>query len=338
MRSANTARHAFRTIFEFLRSELRIATPTVADFTLAGQEAFMRWCAKRQPPLSAKTISTYLIYFSAAVRFCAKPHMVRNARGETLESRLLASAPHVETNEQRISKVTGLPTSKPRDYIPSDEEMARMLDGIEDPHIRRYCIMALNLWARPEAILELRVAEQVDFDRGLVHLNPQGRRQNNKVRPTIRLTENLKGWLLYWNVNAPVSKWLRDGRSMIISRVDNRSLKRAAERAGLENAELWNRYTLRHYMATRIRSVPGIEVSREQRAEWMGHADPDHRTTQRWYESLDEDHLQDACRATDAIMARLNGLCRRPLIAPAVERKLRIVDNADSRHVKRNSA
>jgi hypothetical protein len=63
-------------------------------------------------------------------------------------------------------------------------------------------------------------------------------------------------------------------------------------------------------MATRIRRVPGIEVPREQRAEWMGHVDQADRTTEAWYERLDEDHLVEAARATDAVVDRLSALMR----------------------------
>ena len=39
----------------------------------------------------------------------------------------------------------------------------------------RCAIMSLNTWARPDAVLELSVKAQVNFQRGLVNLNPRGR-------------------------------------------------------------------------------------------------------------------------------------------------------------------
>jgi hypothetical protein len=71
--------------------------------------------------------------------------------------------------------------------------------------------MALNTWARPEAICELSVLRQVDFNLRIVDLNPPGRIQNKKVRPKIRLTDNLRGWLLYWNLNRPITYFSRAG-------------------------------------------------------------------------------------------------------------------------------
>lgn len=329
MRSHEVAELAFRHIGRFLSEQQIDGAPKVADFGLARQEQFMRWCAT-VGDMSPKSISTYLTYYRAALRFASKPRMVLDGRGGHREAQFLETAPYVKTSEPEIAKIVGRPVSKPREYVPDEREMARVLDEITAPHMRRYVIMALNTWARPEAITELRVGAQVDFERGLVHLNPAGRRQNNKVRPTIRLTDNLRAWLQYWNADAPICKWTNDDRCIIIRKIDNRSLKDAAERAKVSNADLWNRYVFRHFMATKIRSVPGIEVSREQRAEWMGHADPDHRTTQRWYESMDPDHLLNAARATDAILSRLNGFCMRSLVAPTVVpgTRIRIVENA----------
>lgn len=327
IRSCDAADRAFHLILKFIRSQ-KEGAPKVGDFTLAAQESFMRWAAATG--LTAKSIASYLLYYRAAVRFGAKPRMIHDGRGAEREARLYELAPYVEASEKAVARVVGGTMSRPRSFVPSEADLAKMLDAIVEPHVRRYCIMALNLWARPEAITELRVKAQVDFERGLVHLNPPDRRQNNKVRPTVRLTDNLRGWLIYWNVDAPICRTTRDGRDVIVRKIDNRSLKRAAERAGLPDADLYTRYVFRHFMATKVRAVAGIPVSREQRAEWMGHADPDHRTTQLWYESMDPDHLLDACRATDAIMLRLHHLCARGLVAPTVRAgtRLQLVENA----------
>lgn len=328
IRSGNVALQAFNLVDEFFDKQPVDGAPKVRDFEIEHQILFMKWCAAAKG-LKAKSISTYLLYIKAALRFCARPHMITDGRGGHRKAHLLASAPFVECAEKVVAKTTGQTMSKPRDFVPTDVDLARVLDEIGEPSTRRYCIMALNTWARPEAITELRVSKQVDFERGLVHLNAPGRAQNNKVRPTIRLSFNLRAWLIYWNADAPICKWTKDGRNIIVKRVDNRTLKDAAIRAGVPDAERYNRYVFRHYMATRVRRA-SIEVPREQRSEWLGHVDPDHRTTERWYESMDEDHLLEAARATDEIVERLDGLMRRwRLVAPAVQAgtRLMIVEN-----------
>jgi hypothetical protein len=309
IRSLNAAKRAFKLVRQYLLSALASRDPVVADFDIARQEGFMLW-ARDKHGLGGKTISTYLSTIKAALRFCAKPRLVRDSLGQERVAQILATAPYINDNEAEIATKTNLPRSAPRDDIPTDAEMAAFIAAAHEEHIFRFVIMALNTWARPEAVVQLGVRHQVDFQRGLVHLNQPGRVQNKKIRPTIRLTDNLRGWLLHWNIDRPV---LRKGQA--VARVDNRTLAKVAKAAGLSGKV--TKYTFRHYMATRIRSVDGITVSREERATWMGHTDPHHRTTEAWYESMDADYLVSAMRATDAILTRLQTLCaRRALFAP----------------------
>jgi len=233
---------------------------------------------------------------------------------------MLSEAPYVSDSEAEVAKVTGLARSKPREWIPKDAELAATIDQLaSDDPVRaaqleatfRYVIMALNTMARPEANTELSVRAQVRFESGLVDLNPPGRPQNKKVRPIIRLTDNLAGWLAYWNLDHPIVS-----HGKIVKAVSNRTLQKAAKRAGVADWQKFNRYTLRHYMATRVRRVPGVVVAREERAAWMGHTDPEHRTTEHWYESMDADYLVNVRQAIDAIMLHLDTLTRCSLTAP----------------------
>jgi hypothetical protein len=279
--------HAARLLtWAFMHSVARSAgiegAPKVGHFTLARQQVFMRWLRDKHGH-SCKTIATYLTYIKAAMRFAAKPRVIKDAKGIEREVLLLGSAPYIEDGEKAISKVTQLPPSKPRDFIPTDAQLAAMLDALPETEEHeaafRYTIMALNTWARPEAITELSVTTQIDFTLGLIHLNPPGRIQNKKLRPTIRLTDNLRAWLLYWNLDRPiVGKRL----GLPVKAISARTPKKAAERAAIDPARV-NRYMLRHFMATRAKRVPGVPVSREERAVWLGHLDPAHKTTQGWY-------------------------------------------------------
>ena len=311
IRSVNAAKRAFVLLNEYLRSAETGEAPKVGDLTLARQHGFMVWCRDKHA-LSAKTISTYLSTIKAAVRFAAKPRLVRDARGREREAKVLSIVPYINDSEEDVTKVTGLVRSKPRAWIPTDGELAAVIsqcDGDDLEHVFRYLIIALNTWARPEAICQLSVKTQVNFERGTIDMNPPGRVQNKKVRPLIRLTDNLRGWLLHWDLDYPI---LYKGKAA--RKIDNRTLAKAAKRSGI--TEAFTRYTLRHYMATRVRSVDAIQVSREERAAWMGHVDPHHRTTEAWYESQDPDYLVSAARATDAIMVRLDQLSRKTLFSP----------------------
>jgi integrase len=137
-----------------------------------------------------------------------------------------------------------------------------------------------------------------------------GRAQNKKVRPIIRLTDTLRAWLIRWDRAYPI----HDAHGTPIAAIDNRTIQKAAKRAGIVQWQKFTRYTFRHYMATRIRRIDGVRVSSEERARWMGHIDPNFRTTQKWYESFDPNYLASAAQATDALMTMLNKKTKRKLV------------------------
>jgi hypothetical protein len=330
IRSKNAAERAFALVLRYLKTVAELTSPKVSDFSLARQEAFMKWC-RDEHELSAKSIGTYMAMIRAGMEYCAKPRVITDSKGKEREAQTLAAAPFIQTSEKEICRVTGLPRPAPRDFLPADEQIAAFLDASYDEtneketrereHIFRYCIMALNTWARPEAICELNVSTQVDFTNGLVHLNPPGRAQNNKYRPTIRLTDNLRAWLLHWNLERPIVHCGQPVKEILA-----KTFKLVATRAKTPKMV---RYSLRHYANTRAMNVPAdIRPDREERAIWMGHFDPRFRTTL-VYEHMSPDYLLRCKQATDAFMAALDLLTRKSLTAPNVTKSgLIVIDNA----------
>jgi integrase len=249
------------------------------------------------------------------------------------------------------SPITQKPEPHPRDYVPTFEELASLLDVECSEILRRYDIIALNTWARPQAILDLDVKSQVNFEDKLLHLNQPGRLQNNKKRPKIRLTDNLQGWLLHWAENRPLAyskKAIRNGKgetvrvsaSNIKAQFKRRTLRWMLMRDGLGKSEIdklllearkgahqplneaiaraeangihrITPYTLRHFMATRVRGLRDVKVDREQRSLWLGHGKKDATS---WYESHDPEFLFEASRATSIIIEKLDALTNRPLV------------------------
>jgi integrase len=250
-----------------------------------------------------------------------------------------------------LAEMTNEPEPQPRDYVPTIEELASLLDAPGSETLRRYDIIALNTWARPEAILELSVRSQVDFDNDLIDLNPPGRKQTKKRRPTIKLTENLRGWLEYWAEDRPLAydrkrrtngKLVQDrtAASFVKAQFKRRTFRWMLARHGLSKEEIddlfrrsrngerdpmWQAvaaaeargikritpYTLRHFMATKVRSLKEVRVDREQRSLWLGHGKKD---TTSWYETLDPEHLSEAAKATNIILEKLDALTKRPLV------------------------
>jgi len=292
---------------EFMQKSTDTPLPVVADFTMLRQHAFMCWLRDRG--LTVKTISTYQSMIKAALNYAATPRLIVDSRGIEREGQMLEHKWTVFDSEDYVSKITGLPMPQPVKFLPTDDELARFIDAIGHEHIFRYVILALNLWARPEAIMDLDVQKQVDFEKGLIDLNPPGRRQNKKVRPTIRLTENLKGWLLHWNLAKPIVR-----RGEIVKEINAKTFEAIAAKAGVPDL---TRYTLRRYMATRVRRLPdGVRPPREERSTWMGHTDPVFRTTEKFYEVFDPCYLINVAQATDQIMLILDQKCSRSLFSP----------------------
>jgi hypothetical protein len=278
----------------------------VSELDLPTQRAF--WRVLHKLGCSARSIAIYMSYIAAAVNDAAKPRVVdRDGREE--ETSILTHPVHIVAQDKVIAEVLKSPLSEPRDWVPTMNQMASLLDECAE-HVFRYLVVALNTWARPEAVTDLNFETHVDVDHRLVNLLPAGRAQNDKRRPTIPLTDTLLGWALTWNEPYPI-RW--EGERVV-------SVKKALRRVGTElGMSLLNRYTIRHFMATRVRRQKlsrGRYVSREQRSLWLGHSIKEGSDTTSWYETYDPDYLSEAREATDIIMRELDRLMRKRRLLP----------------------
>jgi integrase len=217
---------------------------------------------------------------NAAFRFSCKPQIVRDGFKNEIEVTLLDSAPDVVTQPKEVARLTALPESTPRDWLPSFEQFGAFIDKIDvrQENLFRFVIMALNTWARPEAVIDLRRDTQIDWPFGVVDLNPPGRRQTKKFRPRIKLTENLADWLRHWDRDAPMIWNEKPVTTM------KRTFKRHAVACSLPH---FTQDTIRHFMATYVRQAKP-PVSKEQRDIWLGHND---QRTAGWYEHRDPEFL-----------------------------------------------
>lgn len=360
------ARRAFELLTTYLFDVCKYRNFRTSDFTLGVQQDFMEWCAIDMNH-SASGIARNMNAIRAAVNYCARPQMV-NVDGRRSEVQLLQVAPTVQANERWILSNTSAQESAPRDWLPSFEQLAELLDQPAPDYLARYDILALYTWARPEAIWDLNTSKQVDADAGLIDMNPVGRKQNNKFRPVIRLCDGLAAWLGIWARDYPLrgrtpvftgckapsairaafrrrtENWrlmkagysasdIHDMTRVRPRRMDLEPSERTAPlRAALEDAESKGygqvtMYTLRHFMATRVRGLKDIGVDREQREIWLGHRRTD---TTSWYESFDPEFLREVAAATDMVVAKLDDLTDRRLMPRSVkERGLRIVSRKE---------
>lgn len=301
--------------------------PVVADLTLIRQQLCWSWLATEHK-LSAKSISTYMISVRAALNYCARPHIITVA-GEKQEARLLDQSVPIICGENEIAAHVGKPVSGPREYIPTFQDFGRWIDAIEEEDDFRYVMIALNTAARNEAIFDLRVAEQVDFEFGTIDLNPGGRRQTKKRRPVLRLTPNLAAWLKHWEDDRPIK-----GYQDIVEKRLNKIGKQPEITDDASNVirpafgmPEMTCYTIRHFIATHMRRT-SFTVSREQRSKWLGHTVKEGSKTTDWYEKFDPDYLEGPMRATEEIIRKLQKHTRRKLFAPATrsQGKVRVIE------------
>lgn len=205
----------------------------------------------------------------------------------------LISAPHIVLP----------PDGEPFPHYASTAQIGKFICHIPDhlPYLRTYCMIRLCTGCRGDAALGLG-PEQIDFEAGLVQLNPTGRRQTKKYRPVVPLTATLRAHL---ETLEPTETYVhRHGRKLTCIRRVWRDTRAAAK------LPLWFvPKVLRHSLATELRrrGVPGWEVSGQ-----LGHRTGDsHRTTQ-IYAKFDPAYLGQARVAIDEWIAEILGTSARP--------------------------
>jgi len=195
----------------------------------------------------------------------------------------------------------------PREWIPTDKQLAAFLDSLKSDqaeHVFRYTLLALNTLARPAAILELTPG-QIDQTRGLIEMNPKGRRQTKKRRPTLQITSTLERWLNIWTDGNDCQPYVTHNGEAV------RSVRNTFRRRGIDlGMPEFTPYTLRHKMATELRARG---VSREELAFQLGHRMPDFRTTDR-YTKFDKRFLAAAKTTIEEYLRDLNHLTNRDLL------------------------
>ena len=356
--SARMARHAGQLILEFLEKQCGYGPEVkIGAFTKGVQALYAIW-ASRERNHSPAYISRCLSVIAAACRFAAKTVVQLGPNGQVKENRILNSMPEICYDPKWLAEVINKPEPKPRDVIPTFEQLASLLDTLGSEVLQRYYLIASNTWARPEAVLNFRIKGQVDFDNCLLDLNPPGRKQTKKHRPIIRLTANLQGWLEYWAEDAPLTftvttkgrKLMRKSASHIRAQFKRRSFRWMLCKSGLHEEEIDDLfrlarggvrkpfndalkkaedlgipritpYSYRHFMATKVRAVQEVRVDREQRSLWLGHGRKD---TTSWYEKHDPEHLRECAMATDIILEKLDRLTKRGLAPQTLKAEKRL--------------
>ena len=246
------------------------------------------------------------------------------------------------------------PEGEPRERLMTPDEGRAIFGAARHDHERMYLMLAIGTAARPEAILQL-TSFQVDCENRLIRLNPPGRAQNKKLRPTIPMCETLVPYLTglppgpvvrYTTISKKGGKEVRKSRALGSIRMTFRRLTAHARQAVRDDAAKAARrlrrtgrrgealsmirearergdelleitpYVIRHTVASEMRKR-GVPVW--EVAGFLGHSSG-YRTTER-YAKFGPDHLGAAAQAVDAYFADLGVAC--PLLPDHPVHRLR---------------
>jgi len=240
------------------------------------QEQFHDWLRARGQ--CNTTINRNLAIGQAAINRAWK-------RGE------IKSCPHIPMLE--------LGHQEPRGRPLASSEIRKLIEGAPSMHMVEFIYWMLGTAARPAAILEL-TWEQVDFENGIVRLNPVGRKQNKKRRPTVKLPDFLKaryGRGGYYPKSGPVIAY--NGKHVKSVRT---AWRRTRLKVGLDKEV--NPYSLRHTAARWMRKegVSAWDVSAQ-----LGHKSREFSMTER-YAEYSPDHMEKSVTALNRLLHLVENL------------------------------
>jgi integrase len=288
---------------QYLEAGAKNPLAPVSFWTPSRQLDFARWLRSTFNH-SPASIERRLDVVCAAFHEMTQVKLRTDPFGQPIETALMTHAPRFVYKRARIAYELKIAPSKPRHTTCSIEDMGKVLSALDLEHLFRFAIIALNTWARPEAVADFNpTTQRAD---GLIDLNPPDRAQTNKRRPRIPETNCLAGWLNEWGTDAPL---------LVFQGEQVQSVKKALGRkaAGVGVAK-FSPGSFRHFMATTVRRLCR-NVTREQRSLWMGHVVKEGSRTTDNYEAFDPEYLADVALATDFVMQQLQAHCHRKLFA-----------------------
>lgn len=191
--------------------------------------------------------------------------------------------PHI----MMLEKGSAAPRGRPLEV----SEIRLLIDGATSEHLVDFIYWMLATGARPEAITDLDW-EQVDFESGIIQLNPEGRKQNKKYRPTVKLPTTLQS---RYHSAAPQLGPVISYKGKSVKSVRT-AWRRARAKVGLDQDV--NPYSLRHTAARWLRKegVPAWDVSAQ-----LGHKSREFSMTER-YAPYSPDHMEKSVAALDKLL------------------------------------
>lgn len=277
---------------------------TVSELTQARQWAFIhKMHAKHH-------------YSSAYLAMVMKA--LSGALSHAWKSERLESFPHILTNATEIAEELNTPAPAPRERVLDLDEIAMLFEWTAEEHIFRFLFLSLATGGRPEAITDLS-RDQFTVTPGyrFIELNPPGRRQSSKFRPTVPLIQPVLAWLPIWRRDTVETKnpWGQGSIHRLIHRrgqpvaETKKGIRDLANRVGLHGV---TRYTLRHTVATWLRQN---RVDKWEVESFLGHRKFKSQTDD--YAKYDPDYLSDTAVALESLFENVASRVKRPMLPEA---------------------
>lgn len=267
------ARHSARLFLKCWGETIR-----AGDVTEDRQRQFAEWSAAQGHAISY--IARNFVVLAAALNRAHLPIDVVKSVGQ-------------------IRERWGIAGKAPRSvFIPTDDDLALLWRAKMPENLRRWILIAMATGCRPTAALDLAPAARIR-EAGLIALNPEGRVQNKKRRPTVRCPAVLTKALDEWEAAG-----LRLYGGRYCGYASRYSVRQALERVCAQktvNLPRLTLYSFRHKVTTVLRAA---KVPVEQIAYQLGHRGPESRITA-GYGEYDPDYLADACKALDTWIRRV---------------------------------
>lgn len=194
---------------------------------------------------------------------------------------VIDSCPYIHTVEGEFDKPLGRPLSI--------DELRAFYRGSNERHWQDFFLLMLGTGSRPKAVITLH-KYQIDFSEGLINLQPAGRKQTTKFRPTVRLPATLEARF----------KDRPDGALIVfhgkaVGKMDH-AIRRARKKANLSGKV--NAYSLRHTVARYLRKE-GVDTA--EIAAQLGHKRFGHDMTLRYMPHA-PDYLEKSCAALERLL------------------------------------
>lgn len=201
--------------------------------------------------------------------------VIRAALNWAEREKMIERAPFIEMPKLPPSTVSHL----------SKVEFRKLLDGTMRPHVKLFMQLAVATGARTNAILDL-TWDRVDFERGLIFLNPRDRVQTSKYRATVPMNDQLREALGEAKEGALSDYVIEHGQDKVAS--IKKGFGAACRRAGVKATPHMLRHSAAVWMAEAAIPMPQI-------AQFLGHTDS--RITERVYARFSPSFLSNAAAA-----------------------------------------